>query len=147
MGRTWDESAYVEYGYKFLQLVKKGDFTNSYWYRTSDEPPLVRYIYAIPSYFDVSQFSPNGDVKFKYDYTYSRIVSAVASSVSVIFVVLVGWELLSPFVGVIAGAIFYVGSMPEDPYKFASFSIIPAIGSAIFFIFGIWTKHHYSFSH
>ena len=106
MGRTWDESAYVEYGYKFLQLVKKGDFTNSYWYRTSDEPPLVRYIYAIPSYFDVSQFSPNGDVKFKYDYTYSRIVSAVASSVSVIFVVLVGWELLSPFVGVIAGAIF-----------------------------------------
>lgn len=106
MGRTWDEGAYVEYGYKFLQLVKKGDFTNAYWYKTSDEPPLVRYIYAIPSYFDVSQFSPNGDAKFKYDYTYSRIVSAIASSVSVIFVILVGWELLSPLIGVIAGVIF-----------------------------------------
>jgi len=106
MGRTWDENAYVEYGYKFLQLVKKGDFTNDYWYKTSDEPPLVRYIYAIPSYFDVDHLLPNGNVKFKYDYTYSRIVSAIASSVSVIFVVLVGWELLSPFIGIIAGIIF-----------------------------------------
>lgn len=42
----------------------------------------------------------------------------------------------------LAGVIFYFGNMPQDEYKFSSFSIIPVIGGVIFLVFGIWTKYH-----
>lgn len=106
MGRTWDEGAYVEIGYKLIQLAKKGDFTNSYWYKTSDAPPLVRYAYGLISQFDVDHFLKNGDAVFKYDLTVSRVLSVVVSSLASVTVLLIGWQFVSRFVGIIAAIIF-----------------------------------------
>lgn len=48
MGRTWDEHIYVEEGYKMIELIKKGDLDNRYFYTTYDHPPLVKYRVLLP---------------------------------------------------------------------------------------------------
>lgn len=106
MGRTWDEGAYVEIGYKFIQLAKKGDFSNPLWYKTSDEPPFARYAYGLISKFDVDHILKNEDAIFKYNLTASRILSAIVSSLASVIVLLIGWQFVSKFVGVIASIIF-----------------------------------------
>ena len=105
IGRTWDESEYIEQGYKMIELLKQGDFGNSYFYTTYDHPPLVKYLYGITAHFDVEKLSKNGDPVFKYDYTYSRVLSAIMFSIGVIITVLIGWKIFSPIVGIIAGII------------------------------------------
>ena len=107
MGRTWDEGAYVEMGYKFVQLAKKGDFSNPYWYKTSDAPPLARYAYGLIGQLDIDHFLESGDAVFRYNLTASRILSAFVSSLSAVIVLLIGWEFISIFVGV-AGAIIFM---------------------------------------
>ena len=77
MGRTWDEAEYTEQGYRMVELLKKGDFNNSYFYTTYDHPPLVKYLYGIAAHFDVEKYLSNGEVILKYDLTYSRILSAI----------------------------------------------------------------------
>src|ERR1051326_6492631 len=79
MGRTWDEPEYIEQGYNLVELIKKGDFNNSYFYTTYDHPPLVKYIYGITAHFDVAR-KTDGKPIFNYDYTYSRVMSALMFS-------------------------------------------------------------------
>ncbi|MBI4009257.1 glycosyltransferase family 39 protein [Candidatus Roizmanbacteria bacterium] len=105
MGRTWDEVAYVERGYRLVELVRRGDFTNSYWYEWPDNPPLARYVYGIFGSFDIDHFFPGGQPVFKYDYTFARLASSAASSLSVILVLLMGWKYVSLVVGIIAAII------------------------------------------
>ncbi|MCL4418577.1 glycosyltransferase [Patescibacteria group bacterium] len=105
IGRTWDEQEYVEQGYEMVELIKKGDFGNSFFYTTYDHPPLVKYLYGITAHFDVERVLKNTEPVFRYDYTFSRILSAVMFSVGVLFTVLIGWKLFSPTVGIIAGII------------------------------------------
>jgi len=105
IGRTWDESEYIDQGYKLVELIRKGDLGNSFFYTTYDHPPLVKYLYGITAHFDVEKKIVNGDPVFKYDYTFSRILSATMFSIGVLFTVLIGWKLFSPTVGVIAGII------------------------------------------
>lgn len=105
MGRTWDESEYIEQGYKMVELLRKGDFDNSYFYTTYDHPPLVKYLYGITAHFDLERVLPSGDPIFKYDFTYSRLLSAVMFSLGVMIVVIMGWHFVSASVGVISGII------------------------------------------
>lgn len=105
IGRTWDEYEYIEQGYKLTELIKKGDFNNSYFYTTYDHPPLVKYLYGIAAHFDVEKKLTNGEPVFRYDYTFSRILSAIMFSVGVLITVLIGWKVFSPIVGIIAGII------------------------------------------
>ncbi len=105
MGRTWDEFLYVEEGYKMIELFKKGDFDNKYFYTTYDHPPLVKYLYGLSAHLDVEKQLPNGEVKLKYDLTYSRLLSAVVFSLGVVVVTVIGWETISVTVGIIAGII------------------------------------------
>lgn len=105
IGRTWDEQEYVEQGYKMVELLRKGDFNNSYFYTTYDHPPLVKYLYGIAAHFDVDKHLSNGEVILKYDLTYSRILSAILFSLGVAIVVLIGWKLYSSAVGVFSGII------------------------------------------
>ncbi len=95
IGRTWDEQEYVEQGYKMVELMKKGDFGNNYFYTTYDHPPLVKYLYGISAHLDIE----------KYDLTYSRLLSAIIFSLGVVIVVLIGWNFVSLTVGIIAGII------------------------------------------
>lgn len=105
IGRTWDEFQYIEQGYKLVELIKKGDLDNSFFYTTYDHPPLVKYLYGITAHFDVERVLKNTEPVFRYDYTFSRILSAAMFSIGVLFTVLIGWKLFSPTVGMIAGII------------------------------------------
>jgi 4-amino-4-deoxy-L-arabinose transferase-like glycosyltransferase len=104
MGRTWDESAYVEVGYQFVQLIEKGDIGNKFFYQWTDEPPLARYVYGIFGSFDTK--TVQGKTVFNYDYTYARLASATMSSIAVVIVALIGWEFISYSVGVFSAIIF-----------------------------------------
>lgn len=104
IGRTWDEPEYIEQGHKMIELLKQGDFGNSYFYTTYDHPPLVKYLYGITAHFDAESVLKTGPV-FKYDYTFSRILSVTMFSIGILFTILIGWKLFSPTVGIIAGII------------------------------------------
>jgi dolichol-phosphate mannosyltransferase len=105
MGRTWDESEYVQQGYKMDELLLKGKFSDSFFYTTYDHPPLAKYLYGITAHFDV-QKSSGTETTFNYDFTYSRILSAAFGSISAVLVALIAWEYVSPFVGFTSGIIF-----------------------------------------
>ena len=106
MGRTWDEHEYVEQGYGMIELLKKGDFSNSYFYTTYDHPPLIKYLYGITAHFDVEKRLGNTEVVFKYDLTHSRLLSAILFSLGVVMVVMIGWKISSPIIGILSGIIF-----------------------------------------
>ena len=129
MGRTWDEYHYIEHGYKMVELLRKGDFNNSFFYTSYDHPPLVKYMYGIVSHFDIQSIDENGNPVFHYDYTYSRLLSAFVSSLSIILIVLIGWHILSRFVGIAAGLI--LATMPT----FLGFSQLVTAESFIMLFF------------
>ena len=115
MGRTWDEMVQITKGFYFFQLVRKGDFSSSFWYSYPDHPPLKDYIYRLTSGLDYKGFDFNrksmilgqkGTPVYRYDLTYSRLMSVLASSLTVVLVALFGWNYISSFVGVSAGMIF-----------------------------------------
>jgi 4-amino-4-deoxy-L-arabinose transferase-like glycosyltransferase len=105
IGRTWDELEYVDEGYKMIELYKKGDIDNRYFYLTYDHPPLVKYLYGITAHFDAQKHLSNGTAILNYDFTYSRLLSAVVFSFGVVLIVVLGWRLFSPIVGITAGII------------------------------------------
>src|SRR3990167_7823960 len=150
MGRTWDEAEYTEQGYRMVELLKKGDFNNSYFYTTYDHPPLVKYLYGIAAHFDVEKYLSNGEVILKYDLTYSRILSAILFSLGVSIVVLIGWKIFSQTVGnfswkkvLISGIITGVALQAKQ----SNFLLIPMLG-LIFFIqyFKLKTKEKIIFA-
>lgn len=106
MGRTWDEFTYVEWGYNFINLVQKGDFSNPYWYKTSGSPPVSRYLYGVASLLDINHFDLKGKPVFNYDLTFVRLVSVLFSCLTVVVIFLIGWKYISPFIGVVASIVF-----------------------------------------
>ena len=107
MGRVWDESFYVGLGRSFVDLTKKGDFKNQNWYRgeASNGPPLALYVYGLASDLDINHFSPFGKPVFNYNFTYSRLVSALFFSFTVVLITIFGWNYISKFAGITAGII------------------------------------------
>ncbi len=104
IGRTWDEDSQVELGYKFIKLIESRDFTNPLW-QYPYHPPLPKYLYGWAAQYDVQQYS-NGKPIFNYDWTHSRLVSVLFSSLTSVLILLIGWSYLSPFVGIISSIIF-----------------------------------------
>lgn len=135
-GRTWDEAAYVERGHTFLELARKGDFINSYWYKNADAPPFARYVYGLASYGDIKGHDKYGKPVFHYNYTYSRLASITLSSLSVVLVTAMGWEFFSPVIGSVAGVILAL-----IPF-FLGLSQLATLESFIMFFF---TAAFYSF--
>lgn len=137
MGATWDESAQVVDGYHFIEILAHGDFNNKYLYDHPTHPPLTKYIYGLSGHLDAtSKINPHpiyrkGEPIFNYDLTYSHITSILFASLSVIPVVLIGWEYISPFVGTIAGIIFSM-----LPF-FVGLSQVASIESILMFFFTI----------
>lgn len=105
MGRTWDENEYVSEGYHEVELLKKGDFNNMYFFYHYDKPPLGKIIFGTSGYLDIKSITNNEPV-FDYDLTYSRMVSVFFASLSAVVVVLIAYELISPFVAISSGIIF-----------------------------------------
>lgn len=129
MGKTWDEDAYVEWGYNFVSLAIKGDFKNPYWYRISASPPLSSYLFGVPARFDISKFDSKGKPIFNYDYTNTRLISVLFSSFTVVLVVLFGWKYASFPIGTLAGTI--LAMLP----LFVGYSQLVTLESLIIFFF------------
>ncbi len=119
MGRVWDEQSLLEKGYILTELIKKGDFSNSFWYKDgADHPPFAFYFFGVASYADLikydpnalSAFSPNskGAPVFHYDVTYGRLVSVVVSSLAVLLVFLIGARYFSTFIGIVSSIILAI---------------------------------------
>ncbi len=116
IGRTWDEMTYVALGRNVINLMISGKyfkeiergtkFPEYLWYELPDPPPLARYIYGIFSLGDVQGYDNKGQAILNYDMTYSRIASALFGSLTVIFIILLGFEFFSPYVAISAGIIF-----------------------------------------
>src|SRR5438067_520101 len=107
VGRTWDEYSYVSTSSHLVDLVRRADFTDRSWYEIVDHPPVARYFYGLASYYDrINIDTRQNQWDFKYAWTFTRGVSVIFTSITVIFVILLGWEEFSPFVGIVAGIIF-----------------------------------------
>lgn len=105
-GRTWDEFAYIQSGVNLIELIKQGNFSDNSWYELVDHPPMARYFYGAASYLD-RIYKSNNPQKwyYRYDWQYTRLVSVVFFSLTVIFVVLLGSEI-SALTAVLSGIIF-----------------------------------------
>lgn len=113
MGTTWDENAQVVDGYSFIKILMQGDINNKYLYDHPYHPPLTKYLYGLVAYFDIEDHKPSAhpilradEPTFRYDYTYSRLLSVLFSSLSVIFIFLIGRRYFSPIVAVVGSIIF-----------------------------------------
>jgi len=117
MGRWSDEAALVDKGYALIELIKNKDFNNQYWYnQAAGHPLLTSYFYGLASYKDFIKYDKNkkldtyfstrkGGPVFQYDLTYSRLISVIVSSLSVILIFFIGVRYFSLFTGVTAALI------------------------------------------
>lgn len=105
MGRTWDEAFYVSQGSRLIGAIARGNFSDSVWYKDPDPPALSKYIYGIAAYLNIDKnFFCNNEF-CSYDFTSERLMSVLFSSLTVLLVILMGWEYISLFVGIVAGII------------------------------------------
>lgn len=132
MGRTWDEGAYVEGGFVMTDLMLKGDYKNPYYLSTFDHPPIARYLYGAASRLDLQEIDDkNGNPIFYFDYTYSRLISILFSTLSILLISLFGWKYISPFVGISSGII--LAMLPT----FLGYSQLATLESLVMFTFTI----------
>ncbi len=131
MGKTWDEGAYVEGGYVMTDLMLKGDFRNPYYHSTFDHPPIARYLYGTASRLDLQEIDKDGNPIFYFDYTYSRLISILFSTLSILLISLFGWKYISPFVGISSGII--LAMLPT----FLGYSQLATLESLVMFTFTI----------
>jgi len=136
MGKTWDEQFYVDQGYKFIELIKKGDFNNQYWYKDPDPPAVAKYIYGLAAHVDVNKILNCREEICSYDLTGARLMSALFSSFTSALVVAIGIRYISTIVGVVSGFIF--STLPV----FLGLSQLATIESILIFFF---TSTIYSF--
>lgn len=136
MGRTWDEHFFVDQGYRLIELIKKRDFNNVLWYQSPDPPPLAKYFYGIAEHLQPKDYDKKGNPIYQYDFTLSRFVSVILSSLTVVTVILIGWHYISPGVGVVSGVI-----LAMLPF-FLGLSQLATIESPLIFFF---TASVYSF--
>lgn len=105
-GRAWDEQFVAEDGYEFVELAKKLDFGNDFWWKQNpDHPVLVRYVRGIASEFDFVERDKAGKAIFTYDLTYNRLLSVFLTSLTAVLVFLIGLRYVSLFVGFSSGII------------------------------------------
>ena len=135
IGRTWDEEFSIQQGYKMDNLIKKGDFLNNLFIEDYVHAPLLKYVYGLTANLDLKNVE-NGKPVFNYDFTYSRLLSAIFGSLSAVLVLLIAWEYVSSFVGITSGIIF--STLPF----FIGFSQLVSVESFLMFFF---TASTYSF--
>jgi dolichyl-phosphate-mannose--protein O-mannosyl transferase len=118
VGRSSDETALVVKGYTIIELLRRGDFGNPFWYNQANGHPLLTsYGYGLASYKDFVRYDKNkttedtyfsawkGGPEFSYDLTYTRLVSVIISSLSVVLIFFIGARYFSMFSGIVAGII------------------------------------------
>src|SRR6185437_2089251 len=117
MGRWWDENWYVAKGYRLVQDIKMGNFSDPFWYEDgTDHPPLSSYFYGLAGYTEFVTYAPrtitnalSGWQKdspvFQYDLTNPRLVSVAVSTLAILLVFFFSLRFFSLFVAVASSAI------------------------------------------
>lgn len=138
-GRTWDEFGYIITGVKYVEHFAKGDLTNEvFWSEGIDHPPLGKYIYGLSGVLDLVTNSP--EKIFHYDLTFSRLVSIIFSSLTVVLTTLIGWRYMNFFTGIAAGVIlsmlpYFVGISSQATLEtLIIFFYTGAVFSFLFFL-------------
>lgn len=96
-GETWDEIAYFNAGHEYMKNLKNLDFNADHWIANREHPAVAKYIYgliSIPSYL-------SGET----NYTAGRTASALMGVLTVLIVYLLGRDLFSKRVGILAALI------------------------------------------
>ncbi len=107
-GQTWDEFSQLDTGYKYIEFILHGDFSDPFWTDFPDQPPLARYFYGLAANFDIANISPNGQITYQYDWTNSRLISILFSTATIFLTIIIGWEYISFFTGTVAGLILSI---------------------------------------
>lgn len=125
-GETWDESAYYNAGKQYLRNIKNLDFNPDHWDANKEHPPIAKYIYGLVS------IKPY--LEDKTDYTPGRIASALMGALTILLVYLIGKNLFSQRVGILAALI-----LSFMPY-FVGFNKIYGLDTptVLFFTITIW---------
>lgn len=131
MGRVWDEPFYVGQGYAFVEFIKARDFSNKIWYSHPDPPPLAKILFGISQHLSPTTLDAKNEVDLPYNLTFPRLVSVFFAGLSVVIILLIGWEYFSPSIGISAGAIF--ATLPF----FLGLSQVATIESTLMFFFTI----------
>jgi len=130
MGRTWDEHD-VMVGIRYIELVRAGDFVNPYWITYTDAFPFTRYLYGLVSYLDVITIGSATNSVFHFDLTYSRLLSALFSSLGAVLIAFFGSKYISNYVGLTAGII--AGTLP----LFIGLGALVTVESIKFFFYSL----------
>jgi len=116
-GRWWDENWYVVKGYRFIQDINMGNFSDPFWYEDgTDHPPLSSYFYGLAGYSEFLTYAPRTIMNalpgwqkdfpvFRYDLTNPRLVSVAISTFSILLLFFFGLRYFSFFVAVASASI------------------------------------------
>ena len=104
-GGTWDEPARYYPGVKYLSNWKNLRFGEKDWEWFYEHPPVSKYIYGVAAVATEKWF-PENPAYPDWNYTLTRVTSVLMTGVTLIFVLLLGWEFFSPTVGVLAAVLF-----------------------------------------
>lgn len=118
-GRTWDEQYKIDTGYAAILALWEKNFSEITWNQGIEHPMVAKYIYGlasladrrtfkiqIPLSSDQLEYVHNGNYFYapypdrieitQYDLTYSRLVSAIANSFTVLLTYMIGLSFVAP---------------------------------------------------
>lgn len=104
-GQTWDERSRYYAGVKYVSNWKNLKFGERDWEWFYEHPPVSKYIYGVAA-VATERWFPDNPSYVDYNYTLTRVASALMTAVTLVFVLLLGWEFFSPTVGVLAAVLF-----------------------------------------
>ena len=90
-GQTWDERSRYYAGVKYVSNWKNLRFGEKDWEWFYEHPPISKYIYGVAAVITEKWF-PENPAYVDYNYTLTRITSVLLTGVTLVFVLLLGWE-------------------------------------------------------
>jgi|GEM_PF-4251955 len=133
-GALWDEDAYFNAGFHYYYNLRYLQFDpEENWGWIYEHPPVGKYIYGVGTLLSY-QFPDDAAFLPRLNFTFGRLESALMGSLTVILVLLMGWEFFSPSVGVLAASVLAFSPV------FAAYSRIIGLESpqALFWTAGLY---------
>lgn len=102
LGDEWDR---WRAGIQYVDALKKFDFKGTAWGWNIEHPPVAKYIYGIAGRLTIRFLGNNPNYPHDNNYTLGRIFSALLQTLTVLIVFLIGKELFSARVGLLAAGV------------------------------------------
>jgi hypothetical protein len=104
-GETWDENYRYQSGRKYISNWLDLDFSYDSWGWQFEHPPIGRYPYGVAAIFTERLF-PHDPSYMTNNLTFARSLSVLQTSVTAVFIYLIGRLLFSSQIGLLAGVIY-----------------------------------------